>query len=297
VTTGTPAVESEPNDVIQFAAPIVPVGSRIGVRAGAITPAGDIDYYAVEAQAGDVIFVSADGDPERDGVGTDLRIQLYSPAIELLYTANSAFAAGIPPPPAESFVFVAPTSGSYFVAVGETGGDGTGTYRLMVATLRAPTRIAAAAGSAGGPHVRVFDGDSGVEVLGFFAYDPGFLGGVRVAVGDVNGDGVPDVVTATGPGGGPHVKVFDGRTGAILPGPIGSFFAFDPGFTGGVFVATADVNCDGKADILVAPGPGGGPHVQIIDAATGAPLPHPLGSFLAFSPGFTGGVNVAGRGC
>jgi hypothetical protein len=41
---------------------------------------------------------------------------------------------------------------------------------------------------------------------------PGFQGGVRVAVGDVNGDSTPEVITSAGPGGGPHVKAFDGSS-------------------------------------------------------------------------------------
>jgi serralysin len=67
----------------------------------------------------------------------------------------------------------------------------------------------------------------------FFAYDQSFSGGVRVAAVDVNGDGKADIVTGAGPGGGPHVKAFDGTNpGNVLE----SFFAFDPGFLGGVFV-------------------------------------------------------------
>jgi hypothetical protein len=55
---------------------------------------------------------------------------------------------------------------------------------------------------------------------------------VRVAAGDVNGDGRADIITGAGPGGGPHVRVFDGATLAELD----SFFAYNPLFGGGVFV-------------------------------------------------------------
>ena len=150
-------------------------------------------------------------------------------------------------------------------------------------------------GPGGGPHVRVLDAATGASRAEFFAYDPAFTGGVHVAVGDVTGDGVPDVITASGPGGGPHVQVFDGaalRVGSRVV--VHSFFAYDPSFTGGVFVAAADVNGDGRADIITSVGPGGGPHVQVFDGATGATLATPLGSFFAYSPGFTGGVFVAG---
>src|SRR4051812_17717478 len=76
--------------------------------------------------------------------------------------------------------------------------------------------IAFGADAGGGPHVRVLNAATGAEVRSFFAYDPSFTGGVRVAVGDVTRDGIDDIVTAAGRGGGPHVKVFDGRTGAQL---------------------------------------------------------------------------------
>src|SRR5205807_1137270 len=152
---------------------------------------------------------------------------------------------------------------------------------------RTRTRLPApAAAPGGGPHVKVYDAATGQLKFGFFAFDPNFTGGVRVAVGDVNGDGVDDIVCAAGPGGGPAVKVFDGATGALLQ----SFFAYDPGFTGGVFVAAGDVNGDGKADIIVGPGAGSGPNVRVFD---GANVSNVLRDFMAYDLSFTGGVSVA----
>src|SRR5439155_24563321 len=73
------------------------------------------------------------------------------------------------------------------------------------------------------------------ELYSFFAYDPSFAGGVRVAARDFNGDGKADIITGAGPGGGPQVKVFSGADGSLLA----SFFADSPTFTDGIFVAAA----------------------------------------------------------
>jgi uncharacterized repeat protein (TIGR01451 family) len=93
------------------------------------------------------------------------------------------------------------------------------------------------------------------------AYAPEFLGGVSTAVGDTNGDGIVDLITAAGPGGGPHVRVFSGANSAELL----SFFAYDPGVRTGVEVAAGDVNGDGFADIITVPATGKSAHLRVFD--------------------------------
>ncbi len=115
----------------------------------------------------------------------------------------------------------------------------------------------------------------------------GYQGSVRVATGDVNGDGIQDIIVAAGAGGGPHVKIFDGATGQLIQ----SFFAFDPGFTGGIFVAAADVDNDGRADVIITPDVGGGTHVRIFGAGDPNRL---MASFFGIdAPGFAGGSRAA----
>ena len=54
-------------------------------------------------------------------------------------------------------------------------------------------------------------------------YPLSFTGGVRVAVGNLNAAGLAEVVTAAGPGAGPHVRGFSG-TGN--PAGLPSFLAY-----------------------------------------------------------------------
>jgi serralysin len=134
--------------------------------------------------------------------------------------------------------------------------------------------------------VKVFNGRTFQEMASFLAYDAGFHGGVFVAAGDVNGDGKADIITGAGAGAAPHVMVFNGATLQVLA----SYLAYDAGFAGGVRVAVADVNGDGKADIITSPGFGSIPEVKVFDGAT---FLQKTASYLAYDAGFVGGVFVA----
>jgi hypothetical protein len=158
-----------------------------------------------------------------------------------------------------------------------------------VIAWRAPSREVITGADAGGaPHVRRFMPlDGAVPAIGpltsFLAFDPSFAGGVRVAEGDVNGDGVPDYIAGAGPGGGPEVHVIDGATGTLAA----AFFAFEPGFTGGVFVAAGDVNGDGRVDVIVGSGEGRAGEVKVY---SGADFHLLLDRAV---PSLSGGVHVA----
>ncbi len=169
-------------------------------------------------------------------------------------------------------------TGGVYISGGDVNGDGF-------------SDIICGADAGGGPNITVFSGKDQAQTMlaSFFAYSPNFTGGVRVAGGDVNGDGKADIVCGAGPGGGPNVTVFSGADFAILA----SFFAYSPAFTAGIYVGAGDVNGDGKADVICGAGPGGGPNVTVFSIG-GNQSTSILASFFAYDAGFTGGVRVAG---
>src|SRR5262245_11989822 len=120
------------------------------------------------------------------------------------------------------------------------------------------------------PRIKVYNASNGGVLLNFLAFESTFTGGVRVATGDVTGDGVADIIAGKGPGGGSTVRVFNGVNGHPLSGTLGSFSAYGTGETSGVYVAAGDVNGDGKADIITGTEQGAAPLVKIFSGVDGS---------------------------
>jgi uncharacterized repeat protein (TIGR01451 family) len=107
-------------------------------------------------------------------------------------------------------------------------------------------------GCNGPPWVRVLDPDSGEELSRFLAYDARFRGSVRVATGDVTGDGVAEIITAPGRNAIGEVRVFQQALGGWAELTQYRTLAFGPGYRGGVEVAVADIDGDLNNDIVTA---------------------------------------------
>lgn len=141
--------------------------------------------------------------------------------------------------------------------------------------------------------VRVLDGATFTEIFRIVPFEGEFTGGVWVAAGDITGDGKAEIVITPDEGGGPRVRIFRGGDFAL----IADFFGIDdPNFRGGARAAVGDINRDGRADLVVAAGFGGGPRMAILAGRSVArgELPERLvPDFFAFEEQLRNGAFVA----
>lgn len=197
------------------------------------------------------------------------------------------------------------------IAAGDVGGTFDGATSVMLngvifmidytadgVTLRAGPEVVVIGADAGTqPRVKVTNAENGTVISSFLAYRSSFSGGVRVALADLNGDGVSEIIVAPGAGTSALGKVFD-----ILGHELRDYrFKAYKGFRGGFYVTTGDVNNDGLADIITSPDSGMTATINVFrnrvdhmssdkpDAFTKIPMY----SFLGFGKTFTGGATVA----
>ena len=159
-------------------------------------------------------------------------------------------------------------------ATDATGCSGSRAYVLTVVTAFTGDHIV---GQGFGPgnanRVRVFTGAGTATPVDIMAYASGSWG-ATVASGDVDGDGLGEILTGPGPGAalGPQVRGFrrDGSGLARI-----NFYAYGT-LRFGVNVAAGSIDADAFDEIETGAGPGAvfGPHVRAFDfdAATVAPV-------------------------
>ncbi len=243
------------------------------------------DPYYTQAFQGAVNVAS--GDINGDGIG-DVIVAVdggAAPHVKAFSGVNGSLLASFLAYPGSGGSASEPTS-TYYTQSFQGG------VRLASADITGDGRddIITAAGPGAGPHVKVFDGVTKAEVRSYFAYDTAYAGGVRIAAGDFDGDGQADIITSAGAGVGPHVKAISGSTSAELA----SFYAYDPNFLGSVRISAADLNHDGKSDIITIPGPGIGPQVRTWNGgSTLYGTPSASSQFFAFDQNYLGGSFIS----
>lgn len=126
--TGTPVNEVEPNDL-----PAQALGAQSNYFAGTLPASTDVDFYAFQAPAGAMIYLSLDQAPLRTGSTAtgNHTLALWDSAGQLFLandsattvnnTAGTTLTSTAPTVPSEHVLFRAPKSGVYFARVGRTG--------------------------------------------------------------------------------------------------------------------------------------------------------------------------------
>lgn len=114
-----------------------------------------------------------------------------------------------------------------------------------------------------------------------------FTGGASVALGDVSGNGVPDIIVASGSDGTKltgTIQVYNGLTRDLIAtyAPLGTYF-------NGLNVAVGDIADNGKDDIVVGVAGASWPYVAVLNGQTGAVIDE----FLAYPTSFKSGIRVS----
>ncbi len=124
--------------------------------------------------------------------------------------------------------------------------------------------IIAAPGAGERPIVKIFSRD-GLLQREFPVLDGKFRGGIRIDTGDLDGDGVKDIVISAQASGAPQVEAYTALGTRLL-----SFNAYAKNFRGGVTAMAGDINNDGQDEIVTISGFESPGHLRVF-SHTGKP--------------------------
>ncbi|GFG52884.1 hypothetical protein MAGR_43250 [Mycolicibacterium agri] len=177
--------------------------------------------------------------------------------------------------------------GTYVVHCHRLNHEDNGLMMTINVITEVSTYAVATPGGKGKPAtVAVRDGD-GDKSVGFVTPFPSYEGTPSVAMGDVNGDMILDLIVGTGAGVDAEVVAYDGNDTAEgrFTSELTRFAPFDAGFTGGVSVAAADIDGNALADnIIVGSGPGIESQVKVFSSTLPAETGTAPDVFNAFTP-------------
>lgn len=111
--------------------------------------------------------------------------------------------------------------------------------------------IVVSAAYGGGPHVRVLNAGCKLIDPGFFAFSKNLRNGVNMAVGNIDGRGKPEVITATGAGSSPKIRIYR-KKGKTWKRVGRTFRPYSKSDTSGVLVSAIDIDDNGKDEIVTS---------------------------------------------
>jgi len=163
---------------------------------------------------------------------------------------------------------------TYFYKVSSVNVSGTSAPTSTTYATTPVTSIIALAADAGPlsqPIVQVYNAVTQellFEITADRTFGVDYTGGVRVATGDLNGDGVPDIIVVPGRNMAPSVLVFSGMDGSLLDDYcIPASATYGNSFKDGLNVAVGDVTGTGTLDIILVPS-GGQAVVKVFENIT-----------------------------